>query len=117
MNKKELEYFKKKLIEEKEEIEKNLKQFEEELDFGDILNRPEEEADAIEEAIYYEGVKRSQEERLKQIKKALLRIKNNKYGICISCGGKIEKKVLEAYPESELCKSCKLKLTKKVKKQ
>jgi len=110
MDKKELEYFKNKLLEEKKEIEESLKQFSKELDFGDEL---EEEADETEEEIYYEGTKRSQESRLKQINKALSKIRKGKYGICENCGGKIEKKVLEVDPESELCHKCKLKIKKR----
>jgi DnaK suppressor protein len=110
MNQKELEYFKNRLLQEKKEIEDDLKQFNTELDFGEDLSpHLEEEADEIEEETYYEGTKKSQEKRLKQIAKALRKINNGRYGICENCGGKIEKEVLEIDPESELCHKCKLK--------
>ncbi len=109
MNKEELKKTEERLIEEKKLIETNLKKFESELDFGDDIDHMEEEADEIEETVNFLSVKENQDKRLKQIETALERIKNGTYGICIECGGKIEKEVLAVDPESLLCKQCKVK--------
>jgi len=44
--------------------------------------------------------------RLLDIDKALERIKNGTYGICIKCNKPIEKDRLEANPAAETCKAC-----------
>jgi RNA polymerase-binding protein DksA len=45
--------------------------------------------------------------RLNLIDSALSRIKNGKYGICMSCSEKIPKERLEAIPYALLCIECK----------
>ena len=45
--------------------------------------------------------------RLYQIEAALSRIKDNHYGVCISCGCKIPRERLEAIPYSLRCIQCK----------
>ncbi len=44
--------------------------------------------------------------RLNRIDAALARMKNGKYGICMSCGGKIPRERLEAIPYALLCVKC-----------
>lgn len=88
-------------------IEKEIEKLKESLDFGDDVDHYEEETDEVEEMGNYLGVKKTQDARLKQIVKALAKIKNGTYGICEKCGKPIEKKILEIDPESLLCKSCK----------
>ena len=41
------------------------------------------------------------------LKEALANIEKGKYGVCAKCGGEIEREVLEASPESSLCRQCK----------
>ena len=43
----------------------------------------------------------------KKIEEALLRIRENEYGLCTSCGGNIGFKRLEARPTAEYCIECK----------
>jgi RNA polymerase-binding transcription factor DksA len=52
------------------------------------------------------------EMEIEKIQKALDRIKNNKYGICESCGREISRKRLKIYPEATYCMKCKNKLGK-----
>lgn len=44
--------------------------------------------------------------RLNRIDAALARIRNQKYGICMSCGEKIPRERLEAIPYALLCVKC-----------
>ncbi|RKX89337.1 MAG: TraR/DksA family transcriptional regulator [Spirochaetes bacterium] len=44
--------------------------------------------------------------RLQRIESALARIENGKFGICASCGSRIQKERLNAIPYSVLCVSC-----------
>ncbi len=95
------------LIFEKEKIEKELIKLKETLDFGDDTDHYEEETDEAEEMGNYLGIKRTQDARLEQIKKALQKIKNGTYGKCDKCGGEIEQRILDVDPESLYCKNCK----------
>jgi DnaK suppressor protein len=47
--------------------------------------------------------------RMYYVKKALLKIKMGKYGICEKCGGKINKGRLMIEPTAELCINCEKK--------
>jgi RNA polymerase-binding protein DksA len=44
--------------------------------------------------------------RLGRIEAALVRIKNGKYGVCMSCGEKIPRERIEAIPYALLCVKC-----------
>lgn len=44
--------------------------------------------------------------RIMQIDKALIRIKNGEFGTCEKCGEPIDKKRLEAIPYASLCIQC-----------
>lgn len=46
-------------------------------------------------------------QRLELIDNALLRIKQGKYGICVSCGKEIPEERLEAVPYAFMCVDCK----------
>ena len=108
MTKEELEKVREELLAEKSKIEKELDKLKESLDFGnDIETSMEEESDESEEMGNYLGVKKTQDERLEQINKALEKISKGTYGICEKCGNEIEREVIAAYPESLLCKKCK----------
>lgn len=107
MTKEELKKIEGKLLAEKLKIEKEVEKLKEGLDFGDDTDHYEEETDEVEEMGNYLGVKKTQDARLKQIGKALAKIKDGTYGTCDKCGKPIEKKILEIDPESLLCKDCK----------
>lgn len=46
-------------------------------------------------------------ESLEQIERALARIAEGMYGVCVRCGDRIPEARLEAVPEAELCITCK----------
>jgi len=80
-------------------------------DFGSDVDSGEEESDESEEFGNQMAVAQEYKKRLADIDKALEKIEKKKYGICEKCGKEISLDVLEAAPESKLCKECK-KLTK-----
>lgn len=107
LTKEQIEKFKKRLTDTRVEILADLEKLKERLDFGSDTDHLEEEADEAEEFSYYVGVKKPLEERLKAVEEALEKMEKGTYGICQMCGGEIELEVLEAAPESRLCKKCK----------
>ncbi|MFZ3301334.1 MAG: TraR/DksA C4-type zinc finger protein [Microgenomates group bacterium] len=52
------------------------------------------------------AIKDELNQKAKQIKKALERVKKGKYGICESCSKMIDTDRLAIYPEATLCASC-----------
>lgn len=54
-----------------------------------------------------EALEAKELKRLNNIDSALYRMKNGKYGICMSCGGRIPQERLEAIPYASLCIKCK----------
>ncbi len=101
--------FETRLLAEKKEIEEGIEKMKADLDFGDDTDHLDEEADETEEMTKFIGVKKPLEEKMAAIDAALTRIKNGTYDKCENCGKEIELEVLEAAPESSLCKSCKIK--------
>lgn len=75
--------------------------------FLDLGNKPDE--NAAEVAMFQDSLtlERELEAALKQIQKALRKIKEGKYGFCEECGKPIGAKRLEVFPTAELCLNCK----------
>jgi len=116
MEKKLIEDLKKKLETEKETIEKELEMFASE----DPKNKhnwetkypnredgdKEEEADEVQEYNNNLSLEYSMELKLKDVKNALEKIANGKYGLCEKCGKEIDKERLLACPEAKTCLKC-----------
>jgi len=49
---------------------------------------------------------RSYGKEIIRVDRALSRGSENKYGVCLGCGGPIESKRLESHPECEFCAAC-----------
>ena len=112
LSKEELEDFGGALKKEKERLQKEIENLGE-TDMGsDVTDLGEEEADETEAAFTKESVAYSLNQRLKGIKLALDKIGAGAYGVCEDCGEKISLELLEANPESRLCKNCKEKKEK-----
>ena len=58
------------------------------------------------DAMTLEAVGAKDKIRLQQIESALGRLENGKFGLCASCGAKIQKERLIAIPYSVLCINC-----------
>lgn len=63
-------------------------------------------ADRFEENSTNEGIVKELEERLENVKNALVRIKKGTYGVCENCGGTIPTPRLEANPAADMCIDC-----------
>jgi DnaK suppressor protein len=102
-----LNYFKNQLIKIKRGSEKRIKSLYKVPEFGSDVDSGDEETDEAEEFGTQLSIAQNYKERLADIDVALRKIEKKKYGICEKCGGKISLDVLEAVPESRLCKKCK----------
>lgn len=116
MNKKEMEQFKKLLLEKREELISNVNHI-----TGDTRNKSQKEAagDLSGYSIHmadmasdnYErefslNLASSERETLLEIDEALKRIGEKTYGKCLSCRRKVSKKRLLAVPHAKLCLKC-----------
>ena len=110
MRKKEIEYFKKLLTSQLEEL---LEQADSTVsgmtapkeNFPDPTDRAALEADRN----FMLRIRDREHKLIKKIKKALDRIETNSFGICDSCGDDISIKRLKARPVTSLCIECKSK--------
>lgn len=66
----------------------------------------ENETDEVEAYVNRLPLEQNFERRLEAIKRALERIENGTYGVCINCNKPIPKKRLDAMPEAEMCLDC-----------
>ena len=103
-----LERIKDILKKEKEETEIILQQIEEEIE--KIKNSDEFEVSDISEQFEEKQDLHIKKEilikKLENIQKALEKIEEGKYGICIKCGNKIEEERLRIDPLIEVCRNC-----------
>ncbi len=121
MDKKIIKDLKEKLEKDKENIEQQLKKFASKdkhlKDDWDTrfpsFNGKESGGSALEQAageVEEYGnllpVEHSLELRLRDIKTALEKIKQNKFGFCEKCRGKVSVERLKALPEAKTCKKC-----------
>ena len=118
LNKKFLKKIKKILEKEKKDLRKELnklakKDTKPKGDFDTIFPNLGQQQDdnAIEVTLYGNTlpIEHNLETRLLNAEKALLAIKNKKYGICKACNKEISQARLEIMPETELCIKCKQK--------
>ena len=109
MRKRDLEKFKKILVEQREQLVGNAKK----AVSGDIHLDPDDFPDEIDTAssevnLAFQGRLRERERGLlAKIEEALQKIEQGVYGECENCGEEIGLKRLEARPVAELCIECK----------
>jgi len=123
MNQKLLKELKEKIEKERVNLEKELEKFakKDEKLKGDWDTRfprwdgdsgssaLERAADEVEEYSALLPVEYNLELRLKNINLALEKIKKGEYGVCESCGKKIDEKRLKVHPEARFCVKCQQK--------
>ena len=109
LSKERLDNFKNKLEKEKASLEAELKELNPDKlpDFGSDVDHFDEEADEAEELTTNVSIANAIKERLGDIDSSLRKIGLGTYGNCEECGKEIDMDVLEASPESRLCKNCK----------
>ena len=109
MRKRELEKFRKLLVQQRDQLVGNARR----ALTGDVHLDPDDFPDEMDAAsseinLAFTGRLRERERRLlSKIEQALEKIEENEYGLCESCGEEIGLKRLEARPVAELCIDCK----------
>jgi|YNPMSStandDraft_1061717.scaffolds.fasta_scaffold00098_1 RNA polymerase-binding protein DksA len=110
MEEKKLEYFKKKLVEMRNNILKSIiEENNEIIGLKEISGEISEEYDmasTILETEMKEQLEENDLKTLKEINDALNRIANNKYGICEECGIEISYDRLNYLPYTKKCEKC-----------
>jgi len=96
------ELFKKKLEEEKQRLEEELKNIPP-LMPGATWESTDEKADESEDYNNQSSVKESLEHELGDVERALEKITQGTYGTCQECGKEIEEERLMAYPAARTC--------------
>ena len=112
-DKKNLDELKKRLEKTKEKLESEIADLKKPVDMGDDIDHFDEEADEAEEFSANMGMLQTLKMRYERVKRALMRMAGRSYGTCVKCGQNIEIEVLNADPESDFCKNCKLARRKK----
>lgn len=98
-----------KLEEEKRRLLKEIAAEEKPQDFGDDSDHFDEEADEAEELGNRLAAAHDLKTKVGDIEIALGKIAAGAYGRCESCGGPIEKEILDIAPSSKFCRACKKK--------
>lgn len=118
MKKDELKHYKELLLQEREEILKEIIESDEdarslmENDMINVNDSVDEATSTITQTILSTMSKNNQQ-KIQAIEAALRRIVENNFGVCVTCGDKIAKERLDAVPWATKCIKCKLKENKK----
>ena len=108
MDKKRLEYYKKKLSTRREELLKSIARTEEEgrtADDDPTVDLADKAANYYTKEFLF-GQTNTDRSMLQLIDEALQRIRNNKFGTCVQCEDELQLKRLEAVPWARHCVTC-----------
>jgi DnaK suppressor protein len=112
MDKKRLEYYKKKLTTRREELMKTIARTEEEgrqADDDPTVDLADKAANSYTKEFLF-GMTNTDRTILNMIDEALKRIKANEYGSCANCQEEMQQKRLEAVPWAKHCINCQEKI-------
>ena len=112
MDKKRLDYYKKKLLARREELTKTIARTEEEgrqADDDPTVDLADKAANSYTKEFLF-GMTNSDRTILNLIDEALKRIRVNEYGMCANCQEEMQQKRLEAVPWAKHCITCQEKL-------
>ena len=112
MDKKRLEYYKKKLTTRREELMKTIARTEEEgrtADDDPTVDLADKAANSYTKEFLF-GMTNTDRTILNLIDEALKRIRINEYGSCMTCQEEMQQKRLEAVPWAKNCISCQEKI-------
>jgi DnaK suppressor protein len=112
MDKKRLEYYKKKLMTRREELVKTIARTEEEgrlADDDQTVDLADKAANSYTKEFLF-GQTNTDRKILNMIDEALKRMKNDEYGLCATCQEEMQQKRLDAVPWAKYCISCQEKL-------
>ena len=108
MDKKRLDYYKKKLLARREELLRTISRTQEEgrqADDDPTVDLADKAANSYTKEFLF-GQTNTDRFTLQQIDEALDRIKNNTYGSCANCETELQQKRLEAVPWANHCTPC-----------
>ncbi|MCL6480295.1 MAG: TraR/DksA family transcriptional regulator [Firmicutes bacterium] len=111
MDKKKLEYFRKKLEGKREELLHTIARIEQEgraADEDTTVDLADKAANSYTKEFLF-GQTDHERALLQLVEEALKRVKNGNYGLCVNCGEEIQQKRLEAVPWARYCISCQQK--------
>jgi len=111
MDKKRLDYYKKKLVSRREELMRTIARTEEEgrqADDDQTVDLADKAANSYTKEFLF-GMTNTDRTILNMIDEALKRIKANEYGLCANCQEEMQQKRLEAVPWAKHCISCQQK--------
>ena len=114
MDKKRLEYYKKKLQARREELMKTIARTEEEgrqADDDPTVDLADKAANSYTKEFLF-GMTNTDRVILNQIEAALKRIAGDDYGVCANCQEELQQKRLEAVPWAKHCINCQEKAEK-----
>jgi RNA polymerase-binding transcription factor DksA len=99
------------------ELNKRKKEVEKDDPFKDkdrLLDNASPDSDAAEQFGHEKtnAIKHELENKIKQTKNALGRLRKGKYGLCEDCGKIIDTERLSVYPEATVCTACQAKREK-----
>ena len=112
MDKKRLEYYKKKLLTRRDELVKTITRTEEEgrqADDDPTVDLADKAANSYTKEFLF-GQTSMDRNMLNMIDEALKRIRNEEFGQCMSCQEELQQKRLEAVPWAKHCISCQEKM-------
>ncbi len=112
MDKKRLEYYKKKLTTRREELMKTIARTEEEgrqADDDPTVDLADKAANSYTKEFLF-GMTNTDRTILNMIDEALKRIRANEYGSCANCQEEMQQKRLEAVPWAKHCINCQEKI-------
>lgn len=101
------EVIRQRLLKEKDELLRRVGQLDGELNRSEPVS-----ADFAEQVVEQENLEvvraldQEGKAELKNIQRALLRLDNDEYGVCVSCGGDISEERLQALPAADRCIRC-----------
>src|SRR6266478_1079430 len=114
MDKKRLDYYKKKLVSRREELMKTIARTEEEgrqADDDPTVDLADKAANSYTKEFLF-GMTNTDRVILNQIEAALKRINSDDYGVCANCQEELQQKRLEAVPWAKHCINCQEKAEK-----
>ena len=114
MDKKRLDYYKKKLLTRREELMKTIARTEEEgrqADDDPTVDLADKAANSYTKEFLF-GMTNTDRVILNQIEAALKRIDTDDYGVCANCQEELQQKRLEAVPWAKHCIGCQEKAEK-----
>jgi len=112
MDKKRLEYYKKKLLARREELMKTIARTEEEgrqADDDPTVDLADKAANSYTKEFLF-GMTNTDRTILNMIDAALKRIQASEYGVCANCQEELQQKRLEAVPWTKHCLNCQEKM-------